>query len=217
MKAWRLFLLLALAAPAQLAAAAPASINEETFRIRSEETREQWRPLFEQLTSAGALYSEFVERRFFTFRSEPSVLIGQLRLDPERGLSLHYTDPDDRIIIVDDRGVLVRDAKGRTRTAPAEAATNARPLLHVLRFNVDELLTSFALYGARDADSWRLALEPLERPGRRPLPTIEVFGRDVSVQKIVLLPSARQRIEIEIGTTRTQVVFTREELQRYFR
>lgn len=214
---WTLPCVFAFAVATLLQAQSPEPINDEAHRIQRGETLEQWQPLFDKLGAAGPLTSRFVERRFFTFRSAPTLLTGELRLVPELGLSLHYLTPDDRTIIVDDRGVLLRDARGRTRAAPAEAAANARPLLHVLRFDVDALLDTFALYGACERENWRLVFEPLDRRARRPLPSIEVIGVGARVDRIVLQPSPRQRIEIEIGETQTQAAFTAEELQRFFR
>lgn len=210
-------IILTLGFATSLPAAPPEPLGDEQSRLQPGGTLEAWRPRLEQLASVGALAAQFVERRIFTFRSAPTTLTGKLRFVPERGLSLHYLTPEERTIIVDDHGVLLRDSRGRTRAAPPEAAANAQPLLHVLRFDVDALLASFALHGTTEGECWRLVFEPLDRRARRPLPRIDVTGTGARVDRIVLHPSPRQRIEIEIGETQTDATFPPEELQRFFR
>lgn len=176
-----------------------------------------WRELVAELQSYDTVRAEFVELRTFRVRPQPVALQGEMRLARERGLSLHYTSPEERTIVVDDRGVLLRDARGRSRSAPASAAASTRPLLDVLHFNLPALGEHFAITGARDDDRWRLELDPLAPEGRDAPRRIVVTGTTGRVDTIRLEPSGGQRIEITIGDVRTDVAFTDEELQRYFR
>jgi hypothetical protein len=92
-----------------------------------------WTELFSRLAASKTRQSLFEERRYFPFRSTPVVLKGEIRIAPDRGLSLRYLEPDPRILIVDAKGLLMRDDEGRERAAPpdsrAQALTTARVIV----------------------------------------------------------------------------------------
>ena len=178
-----------------------------------------WHPLFQSLAHKGAVLSEFTERRWFPFRREPIVLQGEMRSVPNVGLSLHYTQPEQRIVIIDGQGLLVRDAAGRTRAIPndprATAATSA--LLPILRFDEAELTGRFQLRAAGNPTNWRFDFVPLDPALARLLGDVSVSGQGEVVRTIEFRRSAKQHIEIEIGKTSTGVNFTADELRRFFR
>src|SRR4051794_29498681 len=72
-----------------------------------------WRELFAQLAPTRTRQSSFEERRYFPFRKEPTVLTGEIRIVPNLGLSLRYLTPEKRVLIADEKGLLMRDADGR--------------------------------------------------------------------------------------------------------
>src|SRR5688572_6121651 len=121
-----------------------------------------WRELFARLAASKTQQSTFEERRYFPFRKAPVVLQGEIRIIPELGLSLRYLQPEPRILIIDKKGLLMRDETGQERVAPddnrAQAATTA--LVNVLRFDFEALKKEFDVHGRHDGATWTLAFAP---------------------------------------------------------
>ena len=180
-----------------------------------------WQPLLAALKANSPIIAAFEERRYFAFKKTPVVLTGEIRLDPARGLSLHYQVPEDRILVVDDRGGFMRDGKGRRlHDLPddprAQAATRA--LLHVMRFELAALAQNFSLYAARDGAAWRFAFVPLPGgPLTDVLQPITVTGKDELVSTLEMKKSDAERVFIKIGETHTRVTFNTATLTRFFR
>ncbi|HLP00963.1 MAG TPA: outer membrane lipoprotein carrier protein LolA [Opitutaceae bacterium] len=178
-----------------------------------------WRPLFDALAAQGAVYSSFTEHRWFSVRKEPVVLHGELRHSAERGLSLRYVKPEEQVLVVDAQGLLMRNAQGRTRTMAADprAPRIDAALLPVLRFDLPALLKLFSLRAARDGDDWRLDFTPRTPELARTLSTLTVEGSGEAVRRLEFRRSAKQRVEVLIGETRTGVTFSADEVKRFFR
>jgi glycosyltransferase involved in cell wall biosynthesis len=176
--------------------------------------------------------ADFTEHRFFPFKKDPVELKGEVRVSAERGLSLHYTSPDERTVILDSRGVLIRAAAGE-KAPPADprASSTNDALLHILRFDFGALEKDFELYGQRDGGAWTLALVPRAEAQRRAVGRITVSGdaataspqdsnvtpTAATVRRIELRRSAKQSIEILIAAPHPPAPFGAEELKRYFR
>lgn len=201
-------------------AALPEDIVSDQYRLNLAQD-EAWRSLFQQLASQGAIRSQFEELRFIPIRKKPIVLTGEMRLSPERGLSLHYLTPKEDRIIIDERGILIRDAEGRGREVGndprARGATTT--LLQVLRFDLPVLQRDFAVYGVREGHAWQVVLDPKPEAVARDssLSRILVKGQNDVLLIIELRRSERQRVEIHVGKTETGVTFSAEELTRFFR
>lgn len=179
----------------------------------------QWRALFDQLAPNKTRQSTFEERRYFPFRKTPILLQGEIRIVPQRGLSLRYLQPEERVLIIDDKGLLMRDSDGQERTAPsdsrAQAATSA--LVHILRFDLDALARDFVVHGQRDGEMWTLAFAPRDATFAELIGTLTVTGEQGALRKIEMIKSPTQRIEILIRDTREDVIFTGDTLKRFFR
>lgn len=162
--------------------------------------------------------AEFTERRFFPFKKKPVELVGEVRVSATRGLSLHYTSPEDRTVILDDHGTLVRGEAGE-RELPADPRARAanEALRHVLRFDFAALEKDFEIYGRRDGNAWALTLIARTAEGRQGIGTINVSGEGPAVRRIELRHSAKQSIEILNSPPRPTAPFTVAELKRYFR
>ncbi len=175
-----------------------------------------WQDLFRRLAPAGTRQAPFTEERYFPFRPKPLVLSGVVRIAPGLGLSLEYRAPESRVIIVDPRGVLVREAGGQ-RAAPsdhrAQAATAA--LGAVLRFDPAELARDFLLKGDRQGGAWTLTLVPREPALTGSLRSIVVSGTQAVLGRIEL--NAGIRIAIILGPALEGPVFPAADLGRYFR
>jgi len=177
-----------------------------------------WSDLIDAFAHNPDIAADFTERRFFSFKKEPVDLKGEVRVSVARGLSLHYTAPEERTVILDAHGVLIRAAAGDNGPpADPRAAAANDALLHILRFDFGVLEKDFELYGQRNGAAWTIALVPRTESQRRTIGRITVSGETATVRQIELRRSARQRIEISIDPPRPAAVFTAEELKRFFR
>lgn len=178
-----------------------------------------WGKLFEELGPQKNRLSHFEEHRYFPFRTLPVVLTGEIRIAPNRGLSLSYSGPKPHVMIIDQQGLLLRDERGRERAAPAdsraEAATAA--LVHILRFDLAALEKDFVIHGARAGDSWDLDFVPRDPALAGVIGTIAVHGEKAQLTRIEMTKSDKQRIEILITDAHDDVTFTAEGLKRFFR
>ncbi len=177
-----------------------------------------WSDLAQQLATQPGVTARFVERRHFPFRRTPLVLQGEVRVAPTLGLSLHYTSPEERTVIVDDAGVLLRTAAGDVPAPsdPRAGAANAA-LLNILRLDLEALQAAFEVTGARQEGGWTLGLVPRDPQLRRGLERITVTGEGAEVRRIDLRRSARHAIEIEIDPPHTRGGFSADEVATYFR
>ncbi|HYC71183.1 MAG TPA: hypothetical protein VEB66_08260 [Opitutaceae bacterium] len=214
MKAARPILLLALLLRLTLAApAAPGELD------RLDPADPAWTALAARLGREPDGVAEFEEERTFRFRSKPVLLAGIARVSARHGLSLEYTRPEPRIVIVDSAGVLFREPGG-DRAAPRDprARLMNEAMLHVLRFDLAALGREFDLEGGHGAEGWQLALRPRSAELRRTLSSIEARGDETGVRRLVLRRADRQTIEIRIGAPRPmRGGFPAEDVRRFFR
>ena len=182
-------------------------------------TEPAWRDFLDQLGTPVSRFSTFTEFRHFPFRRTPVKLSGEIRIEPDLGFSLRYLEPKEQLLIVDTNGVLMRDAKGREREAPANSRATqvADTLIHVFNFDPTALAADFDLRGARDGEAWRLELTSRDPDELGPASMIFIEGSANVLSSIELRASARQRVVIRIGHTREDVTFTNEEVDRFFR
>jgi hypothetical protein len=178
-----------------------------------------WGPLLARLANKGAIYSTFTEQRWLNFRKTPVVLQGELRYDPALGLSLRYTQPDNRMMILDSQGLVMRDAKGRQRTQSSDAKVPdlTRSLLTIMQFDAESMLKLFVLRGGRDGEDWRIDMEPRSREQSKMLGWITVFGAGDEVRHLVFKRSASQRVEIFIKQTWSVADFPAADRRKFFR
>ena len=178
-----------------------------------------WSDLLARLAPDKARQSQFEERRYFPFRKTPVVLKGEIRIVPARGLSLRYLEPEQRVLIVDAQGLLMRDDEGHERAAPSDSRAQAitSALVSVLRFDLPTLVKSFAVHGRREGAAWTLAFVPLEPSLAELIGVLAVSGQDTRLDRIELVKSPTQRIEILISGTRENVIFPGDVLTRFFR
>jgi hypothetical protein len=178
-----------------------------------------WTDLFAQLAPNKSRQSKFEEKRYLPFRKTPVTLKGEIRIIPDRGLSLRYLEPEHRIMIVDSQGLLMRDDEGRERAAPsdsrAQAVTSA--LVSVLRFDLSALEKSFEVHGRREGDSWVLAFVPREHALAELIGVLAVSGTKGVLERIEMVKNPAQRIEILISGTQENVIFAGDVLHRFFR
>lgn len=178
-----------------------------------------WAALVASLASKGAIEAPFTERRYFPFRREPTVLHGVIRISPGRGLSLQYTDPEPSVMIADAAGLVLRDPRGRSREmAPGSREAGAvASLLPIMRFDLAALNPLFAISARRTDADWSFEFTPRNPGAPGSLGTVTVLGSGTDVRRLEFRQSESQRVEIEVGETRSGVLFAPEELARFFR
>jgi outer membrane lipoprotein-sorting protein len=198
--------------------ASPVVMTPETV-IADPVHNPAWRDLFARLSPRKNRYAHFEERRIFPFRNKPVVLTGELRLAPDRGLSLHYLGDKPHVIVVDRKGVLLRDGHGRERAAPSDgrAAAATSALFSVLSFDLPALAGQFEIHGLREGDGWTLGFSPRDPQLAELTGSVVVHGAGGRVERIEMAKSEQQRIEILLSDVKEDVAFSAEELQRYFR
>jgi glycosyltransferase involved in cell wall biosynthesis len=179
----------------------------------------EWTPLLSRLASQGAVMSTFSEQRWFPFKKTPARLQGEMRYSPELGLSLRYTQPEERMMILDATGLLMRDGKGRQRNAPSDPKNPdfAHSLLSILRFDEATLRQNFSIHGIRDGQDWRLDLIPRDKEQLRSLGVVTVWGAGELVRRMEFRRAANQRIEVSIQNSSTVAGFSEAERRRFFR
>ena len=178
----------------------------------------EWNGLIQTFAHQPDITADFSERRFFPFKKAAVELQGEVRVSTVRGLSLHYTAPEDRIVILDAEGVLIRAPAGE-KAPPADPRATAanEALLHILRFDFVALEKDFELYGQRDGEAWTLALVPRTEALRRSVGHIAVAGGSAAISRIEIRRSAKQAIQIFIEPPKATASFTTEELKQFFR
>lgn len=198
---------------------APLGLISSENQLRDPAGDPAWGDLFAQLAPNRTRQSGFEERRYFPFRKAPVILRGEIRLVPERGMSLRYLEPEPHVMIVDAQGVLMRGPDGRERTPPndarAQAASSA--LVNILRFDIAALQRDFSVYGRRDGASWSLAFAPRDATLGNLIGSVLVTGEAGIVSTIEMIKSPTQRIEITLRDTRENLIFTGDTLRRFFR
>lgn len=179
----------------------------------------EWAPLLTRLASQGAITSTFSEQRWFPFKKTPAKLQGEMRYSPELGLSLRYTQPDERMMILDEKGLLMRDGKGRQKSAPSDPKNPdlAHSLLSILRFDEETLRRDFSIHGARDGGDWRLDLIPRDKEQLKRIGVVTVWGAGDLVRRMEFRRAANQRIEVSIQSSTTVAGFSEAERRRFFR
>lgn len=177
-----------------------------------------WRELFQKLAPEKNRFSTFEERRHLPFRKTPVVLTGEIRISPERGLSLRYLGAEEKTMILDRQGIVLRDAAGRSRNLPGDSRSQAANVLvlDAMRLDFAELQKNFSTAGRIEGDTWTLALTPREKSTAEAIGLLTLHGNPKQLQAIELKRGSA-RIEILIGETKDDVAFTALELVRYFR
>lgn len=179
-----------------------------------------WISLFENLAAGGDRTATFVERRYFPFRSTPIQLTGEVRISPSHGFSVAYETPETRTLIVDDRGLLLRDGKGRDRGAPDDPRLRSAidAMVGILRFDLPALERTYVLHGSRAGDSWRLSFLPRAEsavPGG--FQALVLDGEGSRPTEVELIRSASQRITISLANEQRVDAFPPSDLRAFFR
>lgn len=195
------------------------SLDEPGPRLVTGENDAEWQPLLKALADKGAIFSSFTEQRWFSFRRDPVVLTGEMRMSPDHGLSLRYVEPDEKMMIVDSRGIVLRNARGRSRVLKPdpESMNTGEALLRVMRFDLNGLMRDFEVYAVGNRETWRFDFVPRAEELNEKVGPITVWGADEKVVRLEMRPEKGPRIEIAINSAQENVTFTAAELEKFFR
>jgi hypothetical protein len=177
-----------------------------------------WKELSDAFQANPGATAFFAERRFFPFKRDPVVLKGEVRVSAARGLSLHYTAPQQQTVIMDAHGTLIRTASGDS-VPPADPRADGahRALLNVLRMDFAALQEDFELYGQRTGAAWTMALLPRAESLRRAVSRIVASGEGAAIRRIEIDRADRPAVEIAIEPPLPESGFTQEEVKQWFR
>jgi glycosyltransferase involved in cell wall biosynthesis len=178
----------------------------------------EWKELSDAFRANPGATANFTERRFFPFKRDPVVLKGEARVSATRGLSLHYMAPEQRTVILDSRGMLVRTAAG-DNVPPADPRADGanRALLNILSMDLAALAGDFEPHGQRTGSAWTIALLPRAESLRRAVSRIAASGEGATIRRIEIDRGDRPAVEITIEAPLPRSGFTEEELKQWFR
>ncbi len=202
-----------------LALAAVVPLHAEPVELDPAALPPAWETRFKTLAERRCIAAPFTENRWLPFKKIPVVLTGEMRLAPDHGLSLHYLKPDDRLMVIDAQGILLRDGKGRTRDLGNDPRANAAThlMLDLLRFDLNALHRSFTLVGEQRTDApWTLTLTPRKNSDLG-LQRIHIEGHAARPEKITLIKSSVSSVEILVGEPTESDAFPPEILKKNFR
>ena len=179
----------------------------------------EWKPLIDALAAKGTVVAPFTERRYFPFRHDPTVLGGTIRMSRERGLSLQYTAPQASVMVADSQGIILRDGEGHQRElqSGSHGTGGLAALLPIMRFDFAALYPAFVITARGSSDAWTFDFLPRDPEVARSLGEILIGGTGTDVHRLEFRRSASQRVEIDVGETRSGTPFTPAELRQFFR
>ena len=212
----RLLLLLALlAALPRLPAAEPyAAALSDAARAR-----------LAALAAPRTLSAAFTESRFTPLKRDPVVVRGTVRIDRARGLSLAYEQPGSPVVILDDKGLLLRRSDGREQAAPPEAGPDLRLLHALFAFDLATLEKTYALVvseppaegpAGNGNGAWTLTFTRLP-DATASYRELTLSGEATRLTFIRLAKTPNLKTEIAIAPPTPDPVFSPGELARYFR
>ncbi len=175
------------------------------------------RARLDTLARPRIVVAEFTESRFTPLKKKPVVVPGIVRIDRARGLSLAYKQTNAPVVILDEKGLLLRHPDGREQPAPPEAADDLR-LLHAL-FALDfaTLEKSYSL-AATEGENGAWTLVFTRRPDvAATYRELTLSGDATRLTRIVLAKTPNLHTDITLGHTEFSGEFTPEDLARYFR
>lgn len=161
----RLFFLLALLLIQTLTnAAGTTPASSEVLRMLNTETRPQ------------SMLIPFEEIRVHRIRKEPLRFAGVMRIHPELGISVAYTQPEETTFILTSGGLRIRQADKPDQVAPEEAGKLVQVFLDLLTLNASILSEQFTLEEAMEPSGWTLTLVPSDPALLRYFETIRIQG-----------------------------------------
>jgi hypothetical protein len=176
-----------------------------------------WQTRLQALSAPATLRVAFTETRGTPLKKKAVVVKGVARLARDHGLSLDYARDDAPLLVLDDKGLLLRHSDGRDQAAPAEAEKGVRLLHALFTFDLAALGQDYEIY-AEEKNGGAWTLDFIRRPGSDAYhQRLALAGEAARLTGIQLERDARRRIVIALDPPEIDPAFTPEELARYFR
>lgn len=162
----------------------------------------EWAEFAEKVASHPWVVADFMEKRYFSFRSRPVELSGTVWFGREEGLTLAYKEPRREIVRIVETGMRIIPEKGPTRSRAVGERGGEVPsaLLAMFRFDLRELEKDFVLEGDWQERNWRLRLTPREETDS-PLQRIVLGGTDEEVSQVSVEMDGSARIDLRFSKT----------------
>lgn len=183
------------------------------------------RTVFRRLAAQEAGTRTFTETRNFSISKRPVVARGTLRYSRRLGLSMAYDgapgQPATRVLVIDDKGLIERNAEGRERSVSVadrpELGALTDVYLNLLRGNSTKLFAASNAFFAGDKNGWELGLVPRDEALARRVGRAVVHGRAPNIERIETISGGGDVRQLELGPIRPATGFSPEELKLYFR
>lgn len=184
------------------------------------------RTIFRRLAAQNTASRSFTESRTASIAKRPVTARGTLRYSRRSGLSMAYDGatpgaPPARVLIIDDRGLIERNADGRERSVAVadrpELASLTDVYLNLLRGNSTKLFAASDAYFAGDKRGWQLGLVPKDADLARRVGRAVVSGRGRDVTRIETFTGNGDTRRIELGPLTVNKPFSPEEQKTFFR
>lgn len=186
-------------------------------RLAAAELSAPWPARLAALAAPRTIIAGFTESRHTPLKKQPVVVVGTVRIDRARGLSLAYDQPRAPVVILDEKGLLLRHPDGREQTAPPEAETDLRLLQALFAFDLATLEKAYSVAPTDSADgAWKLVFTRLpDSPAS--YRELVLAGTADRLTAITLAKTPNLRTEIALASPAPDSAFSPEDLARYFR
>lgn len=178
------------------------------------------RTVFRRLATQNTAFRPFIEARTSAIAKRPVTARGTLRFSRVSGLSMAYDDPR-RVLIIDDRGLIERNAEGRERGIATadhpEVGALTDVYLNLLRGNSARLLSASDAYFAGDKRGWQLGLVPKDPDLAKRAGRAVIYGRSREVERIETVAGNGDVRRVDLGSLRMNQPFSAEEQKAFFR
>lgn len=178
----------------------------------------EWATVFEALQQPGSIKTCFAETRRNPFHRLPRRFAGVIRWVPDRGLSIHYTEPREVIIAVTPESITItRDGESRRESFMEEDGGFLTLIPRLLAWDMAWLSQHFIPAGdISGEDGWELTLSPSGKLFSESISRMVLNGNGGMLQTITLHARGGRIIEIRLLETAIDPAFTPEELEQAF-
>lgn len=179
------------------------------------------RNVFTRLAEADTAVIPFVELRRMGIFKKPVELSGMMRYSRKAGLSIAYEQPKPRVLIIDDVGLIERQADGRERRISAtdrpELAVLTEIYLNLLRGKPAGLFGACEVYFSGNANAWQIGLIPRDASLRRHTGRVLIGGSGREIAQISNLLENGDRRTLRLSKSEIDAKFSSSIIQSYFR
>jgi hypothetical protein len=177
--------------------------------------------VFRRLAHDQSSQIPFTETRQFAISKQPVRQTGILRSSKEHGLSMGYAGAKPRILIIDDQGLIERQADGRERQVSVADHPELGGLtdlyLNLLRGNADKLFDFADVYFTGTVHGWELGLIPKDAGMAKRIGRVLIKGSARDMHEIEnVQPNGDTRM-LELGAVERNPKFPPETINAYFR